>query len=181
MGAINYFTSDYITLGLKPYDTMDFLNDADFLECARENGIDTESESDLHDYATEIIQDYYQDDYSNIEHILKKYNFYYFHVTIQYGYYEGFTLDIENNFSVAFDDYLEKREAQKEATLLKQCLIECAGCGLVECFPSWCTGYSDYKDTLKGINKAIKEIREEIKSTPTWLYYNANRSCRKAV
>ena len=32
MGAINYFTSDYITMGLKPYDASDFENDHDFME-----------------------------------------------------------------------------------------------------------------------------------------------------
>lgn len=32
MGAINYFTSDYITMGFKPYDTYDFENDPDFME-----------------------------------------------------------------------------------------------------------------------------------------------------
>ena len=25
MGAVNYFTSDYITMGLRPYDTNEFM------------------------------------------------------------------------------------------------------------------------------------------------------------
>lgn len=32
MGAINYFTSDYITLGVRPYDRFDMENDIDFME-----------------------------------------------------------------------------------------------------------------------------------------------------
>lgn len=36
MGAINYFTSDYITMGLRPYDRSDLENDLDFMEEARE-------------------------------------------------------------------------------------------------------------------------------------------------
>lgn len=38
MGAVNYFTSDYITLGLRPYDSWELENDSDFME---ENGLDS--------------------------------------------------------------------------------------------------------------------------------------------
>lgn len=31
MGAVNYFTSDYITIGLRPYDTSDLENDLEFM------------------------------------------------------------------------------------------------------------------------------------------------------
>lgn len=171
MGTINYNTSDYITLGLKPYSNYDLENDTELIKELEEYGESVE------DY----MQRCYEDDYSNIEYELKKYNFYYFHVEIEPGYYEGFALDIENNFSVAFDNYIDKREAQKEVTLLKQLLIDCAGLGLVQCFPGWCTGYSDYKTTIKAINAAIKEIREEIRNTPTWFYYENNIPCRKTA
>ena len=30
------------------------------------------------------------------------------------------------------------------------------------------TGYSNYEDTLKAINEAIKEMRDECSNTPTW-------------
>ena len=113
----------------------------------------------------------YEDDRTNIESILSRYSFYYFHVTIKAGYYEGFSLDIENNFSVAFDGWEDKRAAQKEITSLKQCLLECAGSGLVACYPGWCTGYEDYNGTCKAIAAAIKDMREEVKITPTWLQY----------
>lgn len=32
MGAVNYFTSDYITMGLRPYDSWELENDSDFME-----------------------------------------------------------------------------------------------------------------------------------------------------
>ena len=93
MGAVNYFTSDYITLGLRPYDTSDFENDSEFMEelqneCNEYGGT---LENALQDY----IQSCYESDYSNIETELTKHSFYYFHVVIKPGYYEGFTIDIE--------------------------------------------------------------------------------------
>lgn len=171
MGTINYYTSDYITLGVKPYDYFDFENDQDFLDYAEEVLGADYSESDFDALVYDTIDIYYTDDRDNVESILDKYNFYYYHVVIEYGYYEGFTIDIENNFGVAYNDYLEKREAQKEVTQIKKFLIECAGCGLVACYPGWCTGYADYKGTLAEINKAIKSMHEEVKATPTWRQY----------
>lgn len=89
----------------------------------------------------------------------------------KYGNYEGFTLDIENNFPIAFDGWEDRREANKEITEIKEFLIACAGLGLVECSPGWCTGYNDYKGTIAAIKAAIKNMREEVKRTPTWAQY----------
>lgn len=36
MGAVNYFTSDYITMGLRPYDLWELENDLDFMEEMRD-------------------------------------------------------------------------------------------------------------------------------------------------
>lgn len=36
MGAVNYFTSDYITMGLRPYDLWELKNDLDFMEEMRQ-------------------------------------------------------------------------------------------------------------------------------------------------
>lgn len=170
MGAINYFTSDYITMGVKPYDYTDLTNDEEFMEEIK-NMVD-EYGGTIEDAINSYISDCYEADYTNIEFELKKHNFYYFHIVIKPGYYEGFTIDIESNFPIAFDGWEDKREAQKEITEIKQFLIDCAGDGLVECFPGWCTGYSNYDSTIKAINEAIKEMREEVKATPTWLQYN---------
>ena len=169
MGAVNYFTSDYITMGLKPYDLDDFTSDQEFME---------EVQKEVDEYGgtvEEAVYDYintcYEDDEANIEAALKAHNFYYYHITIKPGYYEGFTLDIENNFPVAFDTWEDKRDAQKEITEIKAFLLECAGLGLVQCSPGWCTGYNDYKGTVKAIKAAIKEMREEARNIPTWGQY----------
>lgn len=97
------------------------------------------------------------------------------YITIKPGYYEGFTLDIENNFPVALDSWQDRRDANKEITEIKRFLIECAGLGLVECFPGWCTGYSDYNGTITAIRAAVKEMRDELRTIPTWTQYN--RAC----
>ena len=39
MGAVNYFTSDYITMGLRPYDPWELENDSDFMEEMRRVGV----------------------------------------------------------------------------------------------------------------------------------------------
>lgn len=169
MGAINYFTSDYITLGIKPYSAADFENDADFMEEAQKRI--AEYGGTIDDYIDEYIANCYDDDEDNTSSVLNNYNFYYFHIAVKPGYYEGFTLDIENNFPIAFDCWQDKREAQKELTQLKKCLLECAGVGMVQCSPGWCTFYNDYNGTCKAIEAAIKGMREEVKNTPTWRQY----------
>lgn len=141
MGTINYFTSDYITIGVNP-DKLD-QNDIEWL-------------------------------YDCIKKELNKYSFWYYHVTIEPGYYEGFSIRIENNFPVAFDNFEEKREAQKEITQLKDFLLNCIEGGLCACFPGWCTGYLNYNDSRKKVSEATKEMRKEIASTPTWLWYERN-------
>ena len=172
MGAINYFTSDYITLGVKPYEYSDFENDTEFMK---------EIEQETKEYGGTIeeninnyIQECYDCDYENVETILNKYSFVYWHIAIKPGYYEGFTLDIENNYGIYFDSYTDRRESMKELTQLQKMLIECAGVGLVTCFPGWCTGYANgYIETVKDIKKTIKEIRQEVKTTPTYNQYFA--------
>lgn len=142
MGTINYFTSDYVTLG---YNT---------------NSIDYEDE-----YYNEEINF----EYDEITEILKGEYFYYFHIVIKPGYYEGFTIDIENNFSYCFNDYHEKREALKEVTQIKNFLLYIVdNFNINVVYPGWCTSYGDYKKTIEEINAAIKEMKSEIKTTPTY-------------
>lgn len=169
MGAVNYFTSDYITMGIKPYDVWDLENDQDFMEAIQDEV--NEYGGTIDGAIESYIQTSYEEDETNIKLILEKYSFYYFHVRIEPGYYEGFTLDIENNFSVAFDGWEDKRAAQREITSLKKCLLDCAGVGMVECWPGWCTKYNDYKGTCKAIEAAITAMRDEVKNTPTWKQY----------
>lgn len=146
MGTINYNTSDFVTIGYN---------------C---NNID---------YDDEFYNDFIQDYYDQIDYLLKKQHFYYFHVKLEPGYYEGFSIDIEFNFSVCFDDYFDKQNAQKEITQLKKFLLQCINdfeCCVVH--PGWCTGHEDYSNSVLKLNTAIKEMRQTIKNTPTWIQYN---------
>ena len=164
MGTINYKTSDYITMGARIQNYSDFENDSYFLEelkeeidrCGLENVIYSE------------IEENYNCDRLNVETYLNQHNFYFYHVTIEPGYYEGFSINIENNFPVAFDNWEEKRQAQKEITELKQFLLDCCGAGIAVVYPGWCTTELSYNDSVKAIKAAIKEIREESKHIPTW-------------
>lgn len=149
MGAINYKRSEFITIGLKPFDPRDFED---------ENG----------DMDTEAMQISYEAALEGFKDILSKYDFYYFHVTIKPGYYEGFTIDIENNFGLCYDCYADKLDALKEVTQLKKLLLEYADSGLCEVHPGWVTAYLSHEDTVKDIRAAMKELKMKIKSTPTY-------------
>lgn len=144
MGTINYGTSDYITIGYN---------------C---NNID---------YNDNFYNELIQDDFNQIEYILKQFNFYYFHVTITPGYYEGFYIDIENNFSICYGGWEDKQAAQKEITQIKKFLLSCLDFGCCAVYPGWCMGYADYKTTLKEIDDAVHNMREEVRKTPTYNNY----------
>lgn len=148
MGSINYLTSNYITMGLKPLEYDDEILTYDDLD---------------HCYNV------YYDEIKNL--LDNKYNFIYFHVRIEPGYYEGFSIYLESNYPIFYDDYLDKLEALKEVTQLKNFLIACVNHGLVEVYPGWCTGYEDSNTTIKHIREVIREMREDIKNTPTWSQY----------
>lgn len=145
MGTINYKTSDYITIGYN----CNYINHDD-------------------NFYYDIVEDYY----NQVKWTLDKENFYYFHVTLAPGYYEGFSIDIEFNYKLCFDDYSDKKEAQKEITRIRSFLATCLNdfeCCAV--YPGWCTTYLNYKESLQKLNKAIKEMRQTVKDTPTYNTY----------
>lgn len=90
---------------------------------------------------------------------------------INYGTSDYISIGL--NVSRDFDDCTEKRDAQKEITEIKRFLLDCTAAGLVQYFPGWCTGYSTAKETRAAINAAIKEMRQEVQTTPTYRQYNA--------
>ena len=148
MGAINYGTSKYITIGLKPHNTDDYI-----------------FEDGSVDYDAMSID--YDCDIKNVQFIMDKYNFSFFDVNIKHGYYEGFYLDINANFD--FYNWQDKKDALKEATQLKNMLIECCGVGLCEVRPGWCTAYMSYKESVNNIKAAVWHIKEDINGTETFL------------
>lgn len=138
MGTINYFTSDYITLGV--------------------NCNLIESDDDYY---------FINDDYEQIKYLLEKQNFKHFSVELQPGYYEGFSIDIKFDY-LYFDDCDEKREAQREITRIKEFLLQCINdFGLCAVSPGWCTAYYNRDDTMERLKQAIKEMRATVKNTPT--------------
>lgn len=159
MGTINYNTSDYITMGIKPLDRSDFSEE--ILEEYEQDG------RDIYEY----ISDLHEANYINTKAIIDKYSFAFYDVKLEYGYYEGYYLMISNNCGGYYDDYHDKKAAQKEITLIKKLLLELADNGLVACYPFWCTRYEDWDGTIKAIREAIKEMRSEAKSTPTWNFF----------
>lgn len=144
MGAINYGTSDVITLAVKPYDPDD-LDDLDDL---------------TPDERAAYIADNYAADYDNAAAIIDNYGFNFFRITPAWGYYEGVYIALSDNFYAA--SYADKRDALKEATRLKWLLLDLAGVGFVRCAPGWCTGYSDHKGTITAIRSAIRELKQRI-------------------
>jgi len=168
MGTINYYTSDYITIGLEPYYAYDLKNDQCFMEELQEE-ID-EYGGTIEEAIENYIQQCYSEDEYNIQNILDKYDFHYFHVVIKPGYYEGFSINIENNYGLCYDSWQDKREALKEATQIKKFLLECIDNGLCQVFPGWCTSYKDRETSIAAVQRAIKAMKEEIKSIPTWGY-----------
>jgi len=173
MGTINFKTSKYITMGVKPYDAAEVAKDPEFMDYISEYypGEDPER------MAAEEISGYYDADRENVESILKKYSFEYFNIEVIPGYYESLQIFISDNLPLYFDDYTEKREALKEVTKLKALLKDAAGVGFVACFPSWATAYSNYKETLTYIEIAAGKMRDEIKTAETW----RTRQKKKAV
>lgn len=168
MGTINYKTSDYITMGLRPYDFSDFEKDADFVECYRENTSDADGVPPL-EYIAEIIAEYENDDAENVRYYIDKHNAHYIPVKIEYGYYDGFSLLLDPDFD--FTDESDRADAMAEADALRDVLRDCAGCGLVSCRPGWCTAYDDYNGTLKAIDAAIENMKKDIAAAETFEQY----------
>lgn len=158
MGTINFKTSEFITLGLKPFDVDGYLKDLDFRSWCEESGLDPEDE------VYNQIEEDYKADYENCKSILEKYDFRFFNLSLEWGYYESFYLNIEFDVWV-FEDYDERREAQKEATQVKKCLLELIDSGLCVCYPGWCTSYLSREESKKEIEEAIKDMRCVIDET----------------
>ena len=166
MGAINYRSSNYITLATRPATAEDLKNDPIFMQFANQEIEEAGAELDgIIDYELYEME---QTDRENAEEIMAKYSFYYFHIVLLSGYYEGYSIDIEPNFGLCYETYQDKQEAQKEITELKNMLVELACVGFKACRPGWSTSWSDHNETLKEIRRAVAEMREEVRATPTW-------------
>ena len=171
MGTINYGTSEFITLGIKPYEVDDYLKSDDFMEFVREWYPEfLEDDSALENLAYDQMSFDYDADRENAESIINSFGFDFFKVSIEPGYYEGLYINIEYDDG-AIETWEDKRTAQKEVTQLKKMLVELAGCGYVAVWPGWVTSYFDYNETVKQINAAVKEMRAKVRTTQTNMQY----------
>ena len=169
MGTINYRTSDYITMGIYPQTEWDFRDDeAEIIENMLTNGYEEEDITDnaYTDYVYDLIASYEEDDYYQTKEILEEYDFENFTLSIEAGYYQGFSLNIEyEHDGWDFDDIEDKNNAKMEVERVKECLKRLADIGLTACYPSWRTSYEDYDGTLAKIEEACAEMLEDIRKT----------------
>ena len=141
MGTINYKRSEIITLG---YNT--------------DNQIDE-------DFDEEDIQLQQEFDYEVSEEIVNKYTFKWFNVKIQYGYYDGYYLDLDKEYDInSFLEDYERDEIKEEINDLEELLNELVKNSQMNiCYPFWCTGWEDYDNSLIKINEAINKLRKELR------------------
>ena len=147
MGTINYGSNSYFNIGmnLKP-------------------------DYDEFDYLCE-----YEYQWEETQNTIDKYNFNFFKIEIEPGYYEGFYISIDFDF-LYFDDWTEKRETLKEITQLKHLLNDLCYNGLVKYSAGWCMGYCSEEETKQAIKQAIKEIKQKILNIPTWRKYKPTKA-----
>ena len=163
MGTINYMTSKYITLAVKPYDFEDIRQGIidDILSGSYEH-LTIEELTD--DFVNETISSYYGDDRDNATAIIDRYNMNYFDIHIEHGYYEGLSIKIDDNLPDKYDIMYEYTNVFAEVSKLRECLKDLAGVGFCACSPSWCTTYYNYTETLGMIDEAIKSLKDDVKN-----------------
>lgn len=165
MGTVNYKTSDIITLGIRPYEPSDFELDPDFMEEARRQSEKYGDDIDSIIYQT--IADYTEDDRQTAENIISRYSFEFFQVSIEPGYYEGFSINISDDLPGEYWDADERQQALTDAANLGEMLKELVNDAcMVEVWPGWCTTYHDTDRTLKDIRKTIRCLIYDINDTP---------------
>lgn len=171
MGSINFKTSKIITLATKYIN----INETDIQEYKKEYEeindeilTDEKAETLLYNYMADCMQE----DFDEIDNLIKSYDFEFYSVKVASGHYEGFQLLIDNVY-LSYDTYKERQENQKELTQLKELLIKIIkDYGLRACYPSWCSGWKETeKETLKALRDGIKAERKAIKEKPYYKEY----------
>ena len=101
---------------------------------------------------------------------LSQYSFKYYDLNIEYGYYEGFYIDIRKNDSFYF---LDADDAKKTAPIIRNeidsvinALKELCELGCCVVHPGWNTAYLNLEDSIKEIESAkymmISDLLEEV-------------------
>ena len=143
MGTINYFTSEYVTLGVCPFESV----------FAMING---ECEKDTRDLTPEEFEDIQE----RVQAVIDQYDFNNTHINIKPGYYEGFSLEILP-YEEDYYNLEERNEVIAELKTVEECLLKCLETGLCVCTPGWCTGYYNKTDSIKAVKKAVAQMKED--------------------
>ena len=153
MGAINYSNNKLFNLGLN-YEEIKEIIERDFAN---------EEDADI----DQINYDEVCFIYEECNNILNKYDFNYYDIKLESGYYEGFYLTIDFKYNY-FDNFIEKKQAQKELTQVKKCLLELINaCGLVSYHAWWCDTYYSKEETISMLKEFVKTERKRIADTLT--------------
>lgn len=167
MGAINYGSNNII--GSFGYSWINYFpSEEDIKQCREDYDLSEEdyTDEDIENRILDDSHDMMEEDMEEVRRHLCGYKYY--DVKVEYGYYEGFYIDIDDKF-LYLDSYEQKKEMQKELTKLKKELtyvIE--NFGVRVCYPGWCTGWEkEIKDSLRELNVGIQEERKRIKELRT--------------
>lgn len=121
------------------------------------------SDYDGDEQAYDTLEDWVRDK-------LNQYNFEYYDLDIEYGYYEGFYIDIRKNDSFYFLDVCDAKETapiiRNEIDSVINALKELCELGCCVVHPGWNTAYLNLEDSIKEIKSAkymmISDLLEEV-------------------
>jgi len=177
MGTFNYKKSNkIITLARKYYDPSDREIEEEKEILKNDFDLDLTFEETREKLINDDIEFVQAETYNNIKSDIESLNLEYYKIDCVSGYYEGFQLLIDFNFSW-FETYQDRKQAQKELTRIKKFLIDVINnyC-LYVCYPGWVDGWENEKESILKVNKAIKEERKELNKIETkkqyWKNYN---------
>lgn len=151
MGTINYKASDIITLGYNVPSELDYSEEE--IKEILEGGFE-----DIQDYINIDTEDVY----SLCKDIVDRYNFYWFKVELEGGYYDGFYLDLSVDYTAEYLEQDDKDEIREEIKNLKKMLYELLDYMNV-CSPWWCTTWYNFKEGTDKIDEAMDKLNEELK------------------
>lgn len=146
MGTINYGRSDFLNIGFNLSDEW--------------NNMDEDEQEDTIYFVSHDVQEMI-DDLGELK---------YFRVGLEYGYYEGFYIELYSQLE-NINHYLDRQDANKEVTAIGKFLTACANIGLVKYSPWWCTTYFSRNETMKAIRDAVKAMRQAVHDQPTFRQY----------
>lgn len=133
MGAINYGSSEYITIGFN----LSLFTDSD--------------------EAFDIGVDYYAHVTEAVDNLTNEY----FSVDVCEGYYDGFYITITPDLYIP--DHEARQDAIAAAyhvcSLLKYAVRECCCCKVS---PGWCTGYATETESIEAISIAYADMLMDI-------------------